>query len=131
MNPANHTESLKALSKAEDAVKAAEYDLTGNFTLAAVNRTYYACYYCMAALLITKDVYAKTHQGTRAKFSELFIKTSIFPEQIAIYIKIAFDLRQEADYDFDADITSEEAHDVIKKVKEFYLLTETYLQRLS
>jgi uncharacterized protein (UPF0332 family) len=79
-------ESFKAIEKAEAAIEAAKYDLEGGFSLAAVNRSYYACYYCMVALLIAKNVYAKTHQGTRAKFSELFIMTGIFPEHISQYV---------------------------------------------
>ena len=46
------------------------------------------------ALLLTQNVSAKTHQGTRAKFSKLFIKTGIFSADIAGHIKNAFDLRQ-------------------------------------
>ena len=123
------TESGKALVRAADAIRTAEYDLAGNFPMAAVNRTYYASYYCMTALLFSKNIFAKTHHGTRAKFSELFIKTGVFPESMAIYIKIAFDLRQEADYDFDADITVEEAENIIIKFKEFYQFTIAYLQK--
>lgn len=80
---ASFSGSFKIMEKAEEAIKAAEYNINGGFSLAAANRAYYACYYCMAALLLTKNGYAKTHQGVRAKFSELFIKTTIFPDFIA------------------------------------------------
>lgn len=49
------------MDKAVEALENAEYDLNGGFTLATANRAYYACYYCMTALLYTKDVYAKSH----------------------------------------------------------------------
>ena len=42
----------------------------------------------MVALLLTENVSAKTHQGIRAKFIELFIKTKIFPSSIAGYVKM-------------------------------------------
>jgi uncharacterized protein (UPF0332 family) len=87
-------DSLKALARAAEAIDAAELDINGGHNLAAANRAYYSCYYCMVALLLTKQVSAKTHQGIRAKFNELFIKTGIFPEVMATHIKNAFELRQ-------------------------------------
>jgi uncharacterized protein (UPF0332 family) len=126
-----YSESFKIMEKAEEAIEAAEYNINGGFSLAATNRAYYACYYCMAALLLTQNVYAKTHQGVRGKFSELFIKTAIFPDFIATYIKAAFDLRQEADYDFDADISIDVATTVVSNTKEFYQYALTYLKNLN
>lgn len=124
-----YSESLRIMEKAEEAIETAEYNISGGFSLAATNRAYYGCY-SKAALLLTKGVYAKTHQGVRAKFSELFIKTAIFPDFIANYIKTSFDLRQEADYDFDADIPIEVAKNVVTNTKEFYQHAIAYLQGL-
>jgi uncharacterized protein (UPF0332 family) len=126
-----YNEAIKALVKAGDALHNAEYDLKGGFVLATANRAYYACYYCMTALLYTQDVYAKTHQGTRSKFTELFIKTGVFPLAISNSIALLFDARQEADYDLDADITVEEAGNLIEKAKEFIQLTKKYCKELD
>ncbi len=84
----------------------------------------------MTALLLTQNVFAKTHQGTRAKFSELFIRTGLFSNDMAAHIKIAFDLRQEADYDLDAEISNEIAALMIVKSKELHKLSIAYLQTL-
>jgi uncharacterized protein (UPF0332 family) len=130
MNTPTIEESLKALTKSLDAIETAEHDLKGNFNLAAINRIYYACYYCMTALLFTQNVFAKTHQGTRAKFTELFIKTGHFSDDMAAHIKNAFDLRQEADYDFDAEISYEIVALMIVKSKELHRLSNAYLQTL-
>ncbi|HWK05991.1 MAG TPA: HEPN domain-containing protein [Puia sp.] len=126
-----YSESLKALEKAANAIENAEYDLKGGFVLATANRAYYGCYYCMMALLSTQNVYAKTHQGVRAKFSELFIKTGIFSIAISDNIALIFEYRQEADYDFDADITPQIAKELISKAREFYQLSKDYLQKLT
>lgn len=84
----------------------------------------------MAGLLLTQNVYAKTHQGVKAKFSELFIKTALFPQHTADIIQRLFENRQEADYDFDTDITAEEAAASIQKAKEFLQLTKAYFDSL-
>jgi uncharacterized protein (UPF0332 family) len=123
-------ESFKALEKAEDAIENAEYNLKGGFISATANRAYYGCYYCMIALLYTKSVHTKTHQGAHAKFSELFVKTGIFPSETSSDISVIFDFRQEADYDLDTDITHEEANDLIRRARSFYQLAKTYLQEV-
>jgi uncharacterized protein (UPF0332 family) len=69
MTHPEQSESFKALEKAEDAIENAEYNLKGGFISATANRAYYGCYYCMIALLYTKSVHAKTHQGAHTKFS--------------------------------------------------------------
>ena len=131
MMPFHNTESAKALSKAADAIENARYNLKGGFFAATANRTYYACYYCIIALLYTQNVYSKTHQGARAKFAELFIKTAIFSPEISDSIAILFDYRQEADYDLDEDITHSEAEDLIDRANEIYQLTKVYFLTLS
>ncbi len=130
MSISSYNEAMKAINKAEDALRSAQYDLGGGFVLATANRAYYACYYCITALLYTKEVYTKTHQGSRAKFSELFIKTGIFPLTISDSLALIFDSRQEADYDLDADITVQEARNLIEKAKEFVQLSTKYCNDL-
>lgn len=70
-------------------------------------------------------------QGLRSKFSELFIKTGIFPIVASDTIAILFDYRQEADYDIDAEITVEEAEAIIEKAGSFLKLAKDYFQQLE
>jgi len=125
------SESFKALARAQEAIESAEFDIHGGFYLAATNRAYYSCYYCMVALLMTQNVSAKTHQGVRAKFSEAFIRTNIFPETIATFIKNAFELRQEADYDLDADISLDAVKQLLGNTKKVYQAALSYLEELN
>jgi uncharacterized protein (UPF0332 family) len=84
----------------------------------------------MTAILYTKGTLAKTHQGVRSKFSELFIKTNIFLHT-SDTIALLFDYRQEADYDLDADIRDEEARKLIEKAAEFLKLTKQYFEQFK
>ena len=122
------SESFKALEKALDAIETAKHDLNGGFTLATTNRTYYAIFYCITALLTVKKIYPKTHQGMRAKFNDIFIRESIFPLITTRYVQVAFDLRQQADYDLDAIITKEEAQSLIQNANEFYEQTKSWIE---
>jgi uncharacterized protein (UPF0332 family) len=68
-------EVQKALHKADDAIVHARFNLGEGFLPVTANRACYSVYYCMTALLYTKEVFPNTHQGIHSKFSELFVKT--------------------------------------------------------
>jgi uncharacterized protein (UPF0332 family) len=123
----NLAESLIMLGRAEDAILTAEHDLKAGFVLATVNRSYYSIYYCISALLYTEDIYAKSHKGTHAKYDEIFIKTGKMPLITTKYVSNSFNLRQEADYDLDANVTEAEAQILIDNAREFYELAKNYL----
>ncbi|MGH2642915.1 MAG: HEPN domain-containing protein, partial [Chitinophagaceae bacterium] len=129
MNTPEFHETVKAFGKAADAIESARYNLKGNFLIAVANRSYYACYYCLTGLLYTQNIYAKTHQGTRAKFFELFIKPSLFPIEISKSINTLFDFRQHADYDLDAEVTHKDAEMLIEKAEELYRLSKAYFEQ--
>ena len=131
MTPAQQKEVVKAFAKAKESLENADHDLQGGFLLAVANRAYYCSYYCMTALLLTRDVIAKTHQGTRSKFSELFIKTGEMSLDLSEWLGHLFDARQEADYDLDAVISSGEALLLIQKAKNILFQTKQYLDTLE
>jgi uncharacterized protein (UPF0332 family) len=124
----NSQEAFRAVEKAKDAIETAEHDVSGGFVSAAVNRGYYAMYYCMTALLYTKDVYAKTHSGTIVKFNELFIQPGLIqPPVLLKYVQAAFNARQRADYDMSAVVTEDAALTIIANAKALYKSTKNYL----
>lgn len=126
-----YAESFKALERAEFTLENSEYNLHGGFELGTVNRAYYAMYYCMSALLFTENVYAKSHKGTHVKYEELFVKNGRMSKQTSIWVRDAFNLRQEADYDFEAIITGDEAKVLVENAREFYNLVKEYLEKLD
>jgi len=72
---------------------------------AAVNRLYYACFYAVSALLLTKDLQSPKHTGIRGLFSTHFVRTGLFPKELAVLYNSLFDTRNESDYEdfFNAD----------------------------
>lgn len=124
-------EAEKLLQRAEETLHNAAYDLDGGYFLATANRSYYTCYYCMSALLYTRSTYSKTHQGAHTKFSELFIKSGTFPEAMAADIALLFQYRQEADYDLDCIISTEEAATLVEKASAFLKMTKQYFESLA
>ena len=48
----------------------------------SINRSYYAIFNVVQALLQSKDILVKTHQGAHVQFYQHFIKTGIFNDEI-------------------------------------------------
>ncbi len=65
----------------------------------AANRSYYAAFHAMTALLIHDGYSLKKHSGVISKFRELYIKTSIFDSGMSEQIAALFKLRTNCDYD--------------------------------
>ncbi len=71
----------------------------------SINRLYYSAYYAVLALLLNADLKPTTHNGAKSKFSEVFIKTGVFPKELGEIYSQLFIWRQKGDYDdlFDFD----------------------------
>lgn len=55
-------------------------------------------FYAAAALLITKGLSSSRHSGVLGLFRREFVKTGLFPVDLAQYLDAAFDERLESDY---------------------------------
>jgi len=63
-----------------------------------VNRLYYACFYAVSALLLTKGLTATRHSGLRTLFHQHLIRPGLLPlGQGQLYDRL-FDQRQRSDY---------------------------------
>ncbi len=72
---------------------------------ATVNRLYYSCFYAVSALLLTKGLQSSKHSGVRGLLSTHFVRTGLFPKELAVLYNSLFDTRNESDYEdfFSAD----------------------------
>lgn len=64
----------------------------------AANRIYYACFYAVVALLLTRDLSSPKHSGVMALFNRHFIKEGILPIDMGKFYSRVFDRRLEGDY---------------------------------
>ena len=107
------------LQKADESFEDASLLAKNGRWNAVVNRLYYACFYAVIALLLSKDIKTTTHDGGRNQFSLHFIKTGKIDKEVGKLLSKLFDLRQKGDYgdlyDYDAEI----AEPLIPLTKEF------------
>ena len=87
------------LEKARNALEEAKILFASEKYYGAANRSYYAAFHAMSALLIYDGYSMKKHSGVISKFRELYIKTGIFEEAMSEQIAALFKLRTNCDYD--------------------------------
>jgi uncharacterized protein (UPF0332 family) len=68
--------SEKYLHSANVLIKEGDYE-------SSVSRTYYAMFYCVEALLLTKNLSVSSHKGINSLFGEHFVKTGLLPKDMS------------------------------------------------
>jgi len=107
------------IEEAENKLAAAKSLFENGFYKDSASRSYYSMYHAARALLLTKDISPKTHEGVIAKFGLEFVKQDIIEKCYSKALAKGKDIREIADYDVIAEITEEEAESVVEDAEEF------------
>ena len=65
----------------------------------AANRSYYAVFHAMRAVLAFDETDMKRHSGVISEFRRRYIKTEIFETRMSEIISVLFDVRTDSGYD--------------------------------
>ncbi len=116
------------LTGASERLSEAELLYSNNFISGAVARLYYSLLYSIRALLLTKGLEPKSHEGALRLFGLHFVKEGIFqPKDSHIFSKL-MKYREEADYNPVYIFTKEDFLEAKKEVKEVSDKIRTYLE---
>jgi hypothetical protein len=114
------------LERASESLRAARIMLENGMLTFSMNRVYYAMFYSVQALLISRKVSFSKHGQVKAYFNREMIKTGIFPTEMGRPYNKAYEYRQKFDYiDFsspDREIVSEyleKAIDFVSNIQEY------------
>lgn len=66
---------------------------------ASANRSYYAVFHAMRAVLAFDEFDSKKHSGIISEFRKRYIKTGVFTAEISKIIDLQFSARSHSDYD--------------------------------
>jgi uncharacterized protein (UPF0332 family) len=100
----------------------------GDFDSAA-SRTYYAMFYAVQALLLSKSLTFSSHKGVMSAFGEHFVKNSLFPREMSRELNRAFEKRQAGDYLISGAIMKDEASELLRSAVNFVDAIKHYLQQ--
>jgi len=95
------------LERAGEALDEAKMLFEAEHLHTYVNRLYYACFYAISALLLTKGLSTSKHAHLRALLHKEFIRPGRIPAQHGKFFDLLFNNRQKGDYSdlvvFEAD----------------------------
>lgn len=105
------------VEKAESRLDTAEFLLENGKYETAVSEAYYAMFHAAKALLLTEGSRPKTHAGTATELGNLY-RDRMDRELLADFSRIR-QLREDADYEIDADVDRETARDAVETADRF------------
>lgn len=89
---------LYRLNRADESLEEALILLERDHINTFVNRLYYACFYAVTALLLSKGLSSSKHSGVRALFHQNIVKNGLLNREMGKFYDKIFDTRQKGDY---------------------------------
>ena len=127
MNNEKISLSKYRLEKARQVLKNAILDFENDSLMGSVNRSYYAIFHSMRAVLELDGFDSKKHSGIIAYFREKYVKSKKFDSIFSDYIRIAFEIRNDCDYEDFYVVSIDEVDEQIINATCFMKAVEEYL----
>ncbi|MCX7014011.1 MAG: HEPN domain-containing protein [Candidatus Sumerlaeota bacterium] len=115
------------MSQAHETLHEAEVLYGDSSWRGSVNRSYYAMFYALAALLATRRLGSSKHSGVLALFQQEFVKTGVFSPELGRAFRLAFDRRQKSDYGDNMAPDREAASEALSSARVFVSALEQHL----
>ncbi len=116
------------LERAYDSLGEARVLFDQGYTNTCVSRLYYACFYAVSALLLTKGVSASKHTGIRSFFHQYFVKLGLMSKDFGKFYDRLFDSRQKGDYTDFFHFAEDEVSHWLEEAREFVEVVEKLVQ---
>lgn len=116
------------LEYAKEALKDAELLMNNRSYKSSANRSYYAIFHAMRAVLAFDGIDLKHHSGVISEFRRLYIKTKIFPVKISDIITKLFKIRTDSDYKDFYVLPKKEVKEQYNSAKIFIKEVEKFLK---
>jgi len=115
------------LDKARQSVEAAQALLADNYVDFAASRAYYAMFYALEALLLTKNLSFSKHSAVISAFGKEYIKTGMFDPRLHRSVIEAFDLRNAGDYGTMHAVSEELASQTIQSARDLIQAVSSHI----
>lgn len=118
------------LKQAAESIDEAVCLLSGKVSpRSIINRTCYAMFYSVLALIVFEPYSSSKHSGVLSYFNKKFIKEGLLPEELGRSINKAFELRQEGDYREYVELTYEQVKPFMEEARVFVQKVKDYLEK--
>ena len=124
MNETLDMQSRKALIKyrldrAEETIQEAELLAREGYYNATVNRLYYACFYAVLALFVSKGIATSSHSWAKTMLGLHFVSKGLLAKEHGKTFSCLFEIRHSGDYDDFVYCDQEMADEYTSKAKAF------------
>ena len=119
------------MERAHETIEEAKVLFDAGHLNSYVNRLYYACFYAVSALLLTRDFSTSKHGYLRSLMHREFVKTGLIPKELGGHFDLLFDSRLKGDY---SDFTVFKIDDIsgwLERTQEFVTHAESLIQKLT
>jgi uncharacterized protein (UPF0332 family) len=125
----NKRENIREeIERATEARRAAQLLFSNDFIKDAVSKLYYFLLYSMRALLLTKGLEPKSHEGALRLFGLHFVKEGLFMSQDSHVFSKLMKFREEADYNPSYIFTMQDFKDLAIEADNLFLKIRAYLK---
>lgn len=105
------------ISQSKDSLEVAEMALERGLFKDSINRSYYAAFYAVKAVLALEVVDFKRHKDVMAYFNKTYVATERFPRELGRKLGKLQQLREKSDYDDFYLVSREVAEIQVKSAK--------------
>ena len=114
-------------TRAQTVLKEAKVLIDQGLLEGATSRAYYAAFHATQAVLLTKELQPKTHQGTLYLFNHHFVKTGLIEPEYSQVLARAAKYREEADYKHNMVFTRKQTEQTIEEIEHFLKRVDSFL----
>ena len=119
------------IEQARDCLQSADREVKADSFKTAANRSYYAVFHSMRAVLALDNFDSKRHSGIIAAFRERYIKTGKFAPHFSDVIGEAFEVRNNSDYQDFFIVPKSDVLEQIENARLFLEAVAKYVNNVS
>ena len=119
------------MERAHEAIDEAKMLFEAGHINSYVNRLYYACFYAVSALLLTKNLSTSKHGYLRSLMHRELVKTGLITKELGKHFDLLFNNRLKGDYTDFARFKAEDVSDWLEKTQKFISHVDTILRELT
>ncbi|MCR5728703.1 MAG: HEPN domain-containing protein [Lachnospiraceae bacterium] len=120
--------ALYRLQRAKEDLNSARNNLNSEDYRTANNRSYYAIFHSLRAILALDEYDSKKHSGIISEFRNKYIRTHVFDSEISDMIGDAFEVRNKSDYDDMYIISKAKTQEQVENAEKIIYAVEKYMQ---
>ncbi len=123
------TLSKYRLEKAKEDLETAKINFDHDMLAQSVNRSYYAAFHALRALLAYDIFDSKRHSSILGYFNKNYIANGKIDQDYYRIIASAFDIRTKSDYQDFYIVAKDDAREQLLNVERFIKMIEAYIDR--